>query len=102
MFKKMIVLGLMILTVAYVGEAEAPKPHGRLISETYIVQRGDNLWDISAKYAAKNTYGTREIREFYYGIIANNFEAVFKNRQPGELHPGDRLIINYFVKEGVK
>lgn len=70
-----------------------------LVSESYTVKSGDTLWDISSKYIEKNTYGKRDIREFTHGIIELNYDEVFKDRKPGEIHVGDDLKINYFVKK---
>ncbi|GMB00891.1 LysM peptidoglycan-binding domain-containing protein [Pelosinus sp. IPA-1] len=86
-------VGLLILSLASCGSAE---PKGTLITETYIVQSGDTLWTIAEKYMAKNTYGPRDIREFYHGIIELNYETVFANRPDRMIYPGDKLQINYW------
>ncbi|TCL40023.1 LysM domain-containing protein [Anaerospora hongkongensis] len=69
------------------------------VTEVYTVEKGDTLWSIADRYIAKNTYGKRDIREFYHGIIERNYETVFKNRAPYYfIYPGDNLEINYWIK----
>lgn len=94
-FKQLLIATALLLAVNY-GESSVPA--NCLVSETYTVKPGDTLWNISQQYITKNTYGPREIREFYHGIIEINYE-LFKERKPGEIHPGDTITINYFVKE---
>lgn len=72
---------------------------GVLVEETYTVKSGDTLWTIADMYVIKNTHGPRDIREFISGITELNYDAVFINRQPGEIHPGDQLLIHYWIKE---
>ncbi|MPM34909.1 hypothetical protein SDC9_81499 [bioreactor metagenome] len=71
---------------------------GVMHSEVYTVSRGDTLWDISAKYIDRNTHGSRDIREFYCGIIENNWQ-VFEGRRHGDVHAGDKLTITWWTKE---
>lgn len=89
----------VIVMLASCGSMNEPTANGRLVTEVYIVRSGDTLWNIAAKYMAKNTYGPREIREFYHGIIELNYDNVFADRVPGMIIPGDRLQINYWIKE---
>ena len=85
---------LMILSVLYCGNAG-----GKSVTETYIVKPNDTLWQIASQYVDKNTCGARDVREFYWGIIENNYE-LFKDRAPRrDIYPGDKLEIVYFVKE---
>lgn len=86
-------IGLLIIALTSCGSAE---PKGELVTETYIVQQGDTLWDISAKFMAKNTGGKRDIREFYQGIVELNYDTIFANRQNCLIYPGDKLVINYW------
>ena len=90
---------LVIALVISCGNTNEPVAKSKLVTEVYIVQSGDVLWNIAAKYMDKNTYGRREIREFYHGIIELNHDTVFAGREPGLILPGDRLKINYWVKE---
>lgn len=88
-------LALIILAIDSCGCS----PPGELVTETYIVRPGDNLWAIAEQYVVKNTYGPRDIREFICRIEELNYDSVFKNRKPGEIHPGDKLTINYWIKK---
>ncbi|HWR06174.1 peptidoglycan-binding protein LysM [Sporomusa sp.] len=90
---------LIIVLAVSCGNADEPVAKGKLVTEVYIVQSGDRLWNIAANYMDKNTYGPREIREFYQGIIELNYDSVFAGRKPGLVLPGDRLQINYWIKE---
>jgi nucleoid-associated protein YgaU len=94
-----LLIGLLITIAVSCGNANRPPVPGHMVTETYIVQSGDVLWTIAAKYMDKNTYGPREIREFYSGIIELNYDDVFVGREPGLVLPGDRLKINYWVRE---
>ena len=69
------------------------------VTENYIVKSGDTLWSIAEKYMAKNTYGKRDIREFYHGIIEVNYDTVFKDRPDRAIHPGDNLEIHYWTSQ---
>ena len=88
----------LIFGMIFLPDADAHKKT-KLVQETYIVEQGDNLWDISRKYMAKNTGTRREIREFYHGIIELNYDNVFSNRSDGLIIPGDELKINYWILE---
>lgn len=91
--KRLLVVAIITLAVASCGNAE---PKGHMVSETYIVKSGDTLDAISYQYMAKSSV-RRDIREFREGIIQENWDAVFKDRQPyGLIHPGDQLQINYW------
>ncbi|MDF2570217.1 MAG: Peptidoglycan-binding lysin protein [Sporomusa sp.] len=95
-FKRLIIVTALLASM--VGYGNGSEPTSALVSENYTVKPGDTLWSISQQYITKNTYGARDIREFYQGIIEIN-DPVFQNRIPGEIHPGDKLTINYFVKD---
>lgn len=94
-FIRLLIIVALLFVMTY---GESCEPTNSLVSETYTVKCGDTLWDISQQYIVKNTYGPREIREFYHGIIELNYD-LFADRMPGEIHPGDKIKINYFVKE---
>jgi nucleoid-associated protein YgaU len=69
------------------------------VTEIYTVEQGDTLWGIADRFMAKNTYGRRDIREFYYNILEQNQDAVFKDRGPHYLiFPGDKLVVSYWEK----
>ncbi len=67
----------------------------QLMEETYVVKKGDTLRHIAEQYLEKNTGGRRYILEFQEGIIENNPEL-----QHGNIHPGQKLKITYWVKKG--
>ncbi|MCM0758066.1 LysM peptidoglycan-binding domain-containing protein [Sporomusa sphaeroides DSM 2875] len=93
--KALLAAVIIVLAVTSCGNTE---PRGQMISEVYVVKSGDTLWQISEQYMAKNTGGPRDIREFYHGIIEVNSDSALKDRVPGDIRPGDKLVINYFVK----
>lgn len=63
-----------------------------LIQDVHIVLEGETLDGITRAYMEKNTYGTREFHEFREGIIE-------LNNLHGEVRPGQKLRINYWVTE---
>ena len=95
MTKKILIAA--ILCVAMASYSNNSHSQGRLVSETYIVKTGDTLWKISEQFIQKNTYGPRDIREFYHGILENNQE-LFSGRQPSDIYPGDKLTVNYWTR----
>lgn len=92
-------LALYLLMVPDIN-CKAVPADATLVTETYTVQPGDNLWTIADRYMQKNTYAPREIREFYHGIIEANYDTVFRGRMPGMIYPGDKLQINYWTQGG--
>lgn len=91
-----VVLAMALLVLS--GAADAKYP-GHMVTETYIVQSGDNLWNIAGRYLDKNTYGPRGIREFKEGIVELNYDRIFSGRTDQDIYPGDELKINYWVKD---
>ena len=81
--------GAAILTGAYTGTQ-------RLVEDEYTVQEDDTLWSISEAYMEKNTGGRHYILEFIEGVKELNPWLL---ETKGQIHPGDRLRINYWVKE---
>ena len=69
----------------------------RLVEETYTVKEGDTLRGIATEYLKKNTGGRRYILEFEQGIIEINPEL--QDGNAGHIKPGQKIRINYFVKE---
>lgn len=63
-----------------------------LVQDVHLVQEGETLDGITRDYMKKNTYGTREFMEFREGIIE-------LNNLHGEVVPGQKLRINYWVEE---
>ena len=97
--------GLFIVAALSLGAADAnpcevmkEAPY-ELVEEIYTVQKGDTLWTIGEEYMAKNTYGPRYLLEFIEGIKQNNEELV---KSHGQVAPGQRLRITYWVKGGGK
>ncbi len=68
---------------------------GKPMSEVYVVKPGDTIWSISEEYLLKNTAGRKYILQFQHEILEAN-PAVKANGC--NLHPGDKLVINYRVK----
>lgn len=97
--KEFLISGAIVVSASLMLGASDNHHSSKLVSETYVVQQGDTLWDISAKYIDKNTYGPRDIREFYSSIIESNYETIFANRKTVIIYPGDSLKINYWVNE---
>lgn len=90
-----ILIAAIGLAVVSCGNAQSK---GHLVTETYIVQAGDTLDDISYRYMAKSSM-PRDVREFREGIIELNWDDVFAGRDPGLIYPGDCLKINYWVEQ---
>lgn len=63
-----------------------------LIQDVHYVQEGETLDEITRTYMKKNTYGDREFHEFREGIIE-------LNNLHGEVVPGQKLRINYWVTD---
>ena len=70
-----------------------------LVEETYVVKAGDTLWDIAETYCSKNTGTRRYILEYKSGIEELNPWLV---ERKGEIYPGDKIKVTYWVKEGQK
>lgn len=75
------------------GTTEISTPKWILIHDVHYVMNGESLDEITKTYMAKNTYGPREFKEFREGIIELN-----NLRDKEELHIGQELSINYWVK----
>jgi peptidyl-tRNA hydrolase len=93
-----IVLGISI--VFSLGFADNHKNY-ELKTETYIVQHGDILDEITDKYMLKNTYGKRGHDEFKQGIKELNMDK-YPYIRYGEIKAGDRLRIIYWIRKEVK
>ena len=80
----------VLLTGFYEGDQQ-------LVEETYVVKKGDTLRHIAETYLEKNTGGRRYILEFEEGIIENN--PTLQHGNSGNIHPGQKLKITYWVKK---
>jgi len=95
-----IILGLaIILTLAGFNTIPADDSKNyELKTETYIVQRGDILDEITDKYMLKNTYDERGHDEFKQGIKELNMDN-YPYIRYGEIKAGDRLQIHYWIRK---
>lgn len=90
-------IGLIVIALSSCGNALKPPIGVRLVTDVYTVQKDDTLWSISETYMAKNTYGTRNVAEFYEGIIELNYE-LFRGRERGMIKAGDELKVKYWTR----
>ena len=67
-----------------------------LVEEVYVVRQGDTLWGIAETYCAKNTGTRRYILEYKSGIEELNPWLLDRK---GEIYPGDKIKVTYWVKE---
>ena len=85
----------VVLMAALVFGAGFYESDGVLVEDSYTVQTGDVLREISEAYLEKNTYGRRYILEFEEGIHEMN---PWIREQGGVIYPGQTIRINYWVK----
>lgn len=88
--RKIFLALLIVLSFSTVVHAA----HYKYVVEDYIVQQGETVEDIAGKFVLKNTYGSREIREFASGIrelndIPNNENII----------QGQAIKISYWIAE---
>ena len=82
-------LAVLLLTGFYDGDQ-------KLVQTVYTVKDGDTLRDISEMFLPLNTGGRRYILEFEQGIVELNPEL---QQDRGKIYPGQKIRINYWVKE---
>lgn len=87
-----IVAGAAILCA---GMATQEGTHAILVEEVYTVRPGDTIWGIAETYCAKNTGTRRYILEYKSGIEELNPWLL---ERKGEIYPGDKLTLTYWVK----
>ena len=56
---------------------------------------GDTIWGIAEEYLQKNTATRRYILEYKEGMYENNPWLMERH---GEIYPGDKLTLTYWVK----
>lgn len=88
-----IVAGAAILCA---GMATQEDTHAVLVEEVYTVRPGDTIWGIAEEYVKKNTGTRRYILEYKSGIEELNPWLL---ERKGEIYPGDKLKVTYWVKE---
>ncbi len=94
---KAILATLLISMLLLLGCAQDSKPSiDCRRSVTYTVRAGDTLWGIAEKHASLNTYARIYMPIFMEGIKESNYKLFANGRY---LQPGDKITINYFVKE---
>lgn len=65
-----------------------------LVQDRYTAQAGDSLDSITLAYMSKNTYGSREFKEFRAGIVELNPWLLER-----DVHEGDVIRVNYWIEE---
>jgi lysM domain protein len=96
--KAALVGGAFVAAASLFSGAVNPWDDGRnavLVEETYVVRPGDTIWGIAEEYCAKNTATRRYILEYKEGMYENNPWLV---ERKGEIYPGDRITVTYWVK----
>lgn len=90
-----VIAGLAILCAG----ACNPWEDGRnavLVEEVYVVKPGDTLWGVAEEYVSKNTATRRYILEYKSGMEELNPWLLDRK---GEIYPGDKIKVTYWVKE---
>ena len=64
----------------------------------HVVSASDTMDSIAQTYLPPNRGDSHQaFAEFKEGIFEYNFDRVFVNRQPYEVHPGDQLLITFWT-----
>ena len=99
---KKAVAGAAIAITAILCAGAATHDGGKnavLVEEVYVVKPGDTLWGISETYLRKNTGTRRYILEYKSGMEELNPWLLDRK---GEIYPGDKIKVTYWVKEESK
>lgn len=90
--------GAFVAAASLFSGAVNPWDDGRnavLVEETYVVRPGDTIWGIAEQYIVKNTATRRYILEYKEGLYELNPWLLDRK---GEIYPGDRITVTYWVK----